>query len=62
MDTSSHNLDRLGIAFDDPHAEANAGLLLPATLVQKVCLKKLIESYLDLGTAPGRGLMWMTRV
>jgi hypothetical protein len=29
---SSHTLDQLDIAFDDIHAIANAGLLLPATL------------------------------
>jgi hypothetical protein len=33
---SSHSLDRLAVAFDDDHAVANAGLLLPATLVQRL--------------------------
>jgi hypothetical protein len=28
----SHTLDQLGVCFDDTHAIANAGLLLPATL------------------------------
>jgi hypothetical protein len=28
---SSHTLDQLDICFDDTHAVANAGLLLPAT-------------------------------
>lgn len=54
MQTSSHTLDRLGVAFDDPHAVANAGLLLPATLAQHLKLKELIEGHLDLGSAPGR--------
>lgn len=54
MLSSSHTLDRLGVAFDDPHAVANAGLLLPATLAQHLGLKELVESHLDLGNAPGR--------
>ncbi|MDA8330356.1 MAG: hypothetical protein M0027_03970 [Candidatus Dormibacteraeota bacterium] len=54
MQTSSHTLDRLGVAFDDPHAVANAGLLLPATLAQRLELKELIDGHLDLGAAPGR--------
>lgn len=54
MKTSSHTLDRLGVAFDDPHAVANAGLLLPATLAQRLGLKEPIEDRLDLGKAPGR--------
>jgi hypothetical protein len=29
---SSHSPDGLGVGFDDDHAVANAGLLLPATL------------------------------
>ena len=29
---SSHSPDTLVVAFDDTHAVANAGLLLPATL------------------------------
>jgi hypothetical protein len=33
---SSHTLDQLDIAFDDTHAIANAGLLLPATLAQRL--------------------------
>jgi hypothetical protein len=34
MHASSHSLDRLGVAFDDSHAVADAGLILPATLAQ----------------------------
>jgi SRSO17 transposase len=32
---SSHILDQLDICFDDTHAVANAGLLLPATLAER---------------------------
>ena len=32
---SSHNLDRLEVAFDDDRLVADAGLLLPATLALK---------------------------
>jgi hypothetical protein len=42
MQVSSHTLDRLGVAFDDPHAVANAGLLLPASLAQHLRLTELV--------------------
>ncbi len=45
----SHRLDRIGVAFDDPHA----GLLLPATLAQKLGLQALVDQHGDRGTAPG---------
>jgi hypothetical protein len=32
MPSSSHSLDRLGVAFEAPLAVADAGLVLPATL------------------------------
>jgi hypothetical protein len=61
----SHSLDRLGVTFDDPHAVAHAGLVLPATLAQKLGLRELVDAHLDLGAAPGRanvGLKAMTVV
>jgi hypothetical protein len=54
MPSSSHSLDRLGVAFDDPHAVANAELLLPATLAQHLGPRGLVEDHVDLGDAPGR--------
>jgi hypothetical protein len=51
---SSHSLDRIDVAFDGTHLVADAGLLLPATLVQRLGLKGLVEGHLDLGAAPGR--------
>ena len=46
--------DRIQIAFNGHRLVNNAGLLLPATLVQRVGLRKLVDHYLDLGDAPGR--------
>jgi hypothetical protein len=51
---SSHNLDRIGVVFDDARQVADAGLLLPATLAEHLGLKGLIERFLDLGRAAGR--------
>ena len=45
--------DRIQIAFDDHRLVNNAGLLLPATLAQRVGLQ-LVDRYLDLGGASGR--------
>ncbi len=50
----SHSLDRLDVIFDDEHAVADAGLTLPATLVQHLRLCDLIEECVDLGDAAGR--------
>ena len=46
--------DRIRIAFDDPRLVANAGLLVPATLAQRLGLGELVDSNVDLGDAPGR--------
>ena len=46
--------DRIQITFDDHRLINNAGLLLPATLAQRVGMQKLVDHYLDLGDAPGR--------
>lgn len=51
---SSHSLDRLDAVFDDERLVADAGLLLPATLVQHLGLKGLVDEHLDLGDAVGR--------
>lgn len=54
MRLSWHSLDRLGATFDDDHAVANAGLVLPATLAQHLGLRELLDEHVDLGEAPGR--------
>ena len=46
--------DRIRIAFDDHRLMANAGLLLPVTLVHHLGLSQLVDRHLDLGDAPGR--------
>ena len=46
--------DRIQITFDDHRLVNNAGLLLPATLAQRVGLREFVDRYLDLGHAPGR--------
>ena len=46
--------DRIQITFDDHRLVANAGLLLPVTLAQHLGLRQLVDSYVDLGDAPGR--------
>jgi len=50
---SSRSLDRMVVTFDDPHAVADAGLILPATLAQHLGLQELFDDYVDLGSAPG---------
>ena len=46
--------DRIQIAFDDHRLVANAGLILPTTLVLHLGLPQLVDRHLDLGRAPGR--------
>jgi hypothetical protein len=52
--TSSHSLDHLDVAFDDHRLIADAGLLLPGTLAQRLGLRQLFDEHVDLGDAPGR--------
>jgi hypothetical protein len=46
---SSHTLDQLDICFDDTHAIANAGLLLPATLAERLGIQQATDALIDLG-------------
>jgi hypothetical protein len=50
---SSHTIDRLAVAFDDDHAVANAGLVLTATLAQRLGIQALADQFVDLGDRPG---------
>jgi hypothetical protein len=50
---SSHTLDQLDIAFDDAHAVASAGLLLPATLAERLGIEQAADQLIDLGERPG---------
>ena len=49
-----HHPDRIQIAFDDHRLVANAGLLLPVTLAHHLDVGTLVDTYVDLGDAPGR--------
>ena len=51
---SSHSPDRLVVGFDDDHAVANAGLLLPATLAARLGMEQLVDRLVDSVTAPAR--------
>ena len=46
--------DRIQIAFDDHRLVANAGLILPVTLAQRLGLSQLVDRHVDLGRTPGR--------
>ena len=46
--------DRIQIAFDDHRLVANAGLILTVILAHRLGLCELVDSYVDLGDAPGR--------
>lgn len=38
-----HRQGRMAVTFDDDHAVANAGMLLPATLAQHLGVKQLFD-------------------
>jgi hypothetical protein len=50
---SSHALDRVAVTFDDEHAVASAGLVLPATLAGRLGIETLADEFIDLGDKPG---------
>jgi hypothetical protein len=50
---SSHTLDQLDSCFDDTHAVANAGLLLAATLAERLGIEQAADALVDLGERPG---------
>jgi hypothetical protein len=51
---SSHVvLDAVDVAFDDQHAVASAGLLLPATLAERLGIEQVTDALVDLGDRPG---------
>jgi Transposase DDE domain group 1 len=51
--SSSHSPNRLMVAFDDTHAVANAGLVLPATLAERLGVEAVVDQLVDLGDRPG---------
>lgn len=62
MSGVSRSIDRVGVTFDDPTLVANAGLMVPATLMARLGLEALINSTLRLvgrvgGAWPGRKVL-----
>jgi hypothetical protein len=49
---SLHALDRTEITFDDSHAVANAGLLMTATLAERLGIEQVVDETVDLGDRP----------
>jgi hypothetical protein len=54
MRASSQVLDRIAVSFDDEHAVALAGLMLPATVSQKLGLEAAADAFVGVGYRPGR--------
>jgi hypothetical protein len=50
---SCHTPDQLDIRFDGTHAVANAGLLLAATLAERLGIEQAVDRLVDLGDRPG---------
>src|SRR3954464_6836914 len=46
-------LDSVGVAFDDGRAVADAGVVLTATLAQRLGIEALVDEAVDLGERPG---------
>ena len=51
---SSHGPAGLVAVFEDDHAVANAGLLLPATLAQRLGIEAVVDQLVDPGRPPRR--------
>ncbi len=46
-------LDSINVSFDDERLATDAGVLLPATLAERLGLAELIAEKVDLGDRPG---------
>jgi Transposase DDE domain group 1 len=53
MPSSHVLLDQVDIAVDDERAVASAGLLLPATLAERLGIEQATDQLVDLGDRPG---------
>src|SRR5579859_1181272 len=53
MKQSSHKLDCIGVRFDAQGLVSNAGLILPATLADRLGVKSLIDEHVHLGQVAG---------
>jgi len=59
MSGVSHTIDRLDVTFDDPSLVANAGLIVPATVMARLGLESVVDQMVGLfrrtgGWLPGR--------
>ena len=54
MRGSNHTVNRMRVSFDDGHAVADAGLVLPATLAAHLGLEAAADELVDVGYRPGR--------
>ena len=57
MRSSSHTLDRLAVTFDDDHAVADAGLVLPGTLLEHLDAEATADVVVTRGYRPGRKIV-----
>ena len=65
MTRVSHVIDRVEVSFDDPNLVANAGLLLTATVADRLGLEALIDAAVKLGgrvggARPGRKVLTLS--
>jgi hypothetical protein len=51
---ASHTLDSIRVSFDEEHLVANTGLLLPATLMQRLGVRDLLDEHVHLVVFPGQ--------
>jgi hypothetical protein len=49
----SRGIDRIGVTFDEPSLVADAGLIVPATLMVRLGLEDLVNQMVDLGARVG---------
>ena len=53
MTRVSHAIDRVEVSFDDPNLVANAGLLLTATMAERLDSEAIFDSVVKLGDRGG---------
>ncbi len=53
MPSSHVALDQVDVAFDDQRSVASAGLLLPATLAERLGIEQVTDQVVDLGDRTG---------
>ena len=56
MSSVSRSLDRVAVTFDEPSLVADAGLIVPATLMVRLGLERLVNQLVRLGGRVGGAL------